>query len=162
MADETDTQEVADKAKEVRNDDPALLAQIMERRTVSGAGAFGGGEIVPRRRVTFDVDGAECCPGVFVDGEGRPVTFKLTLVSLTSAEEIKVTQGVMDPAQAVFATAKASIEALNGTRVQGDKLDFLWEALGPGGRQIVVTLYQQVGACSPAGMGKALASCLIR
>jgi hypothetical protein len=139
--------------------DPGLLDKVFDRATVSGAGALAhADEIVPRKRISFEVDGADCAPGMFVDEAGEPITFQLTLHSLTGAEEIKVTKGVSDPAEAVQMTAKASIEALNGSPVVGDKLEFLWEALAPSGRQLVLSMYQEIGALSPAGLGKALAS----
>lgn len=139
--------------------DPQLLERVFQKATVTGTGALAHSqEIVPRKRITFDVDGADCAPGMFVDDAGAPITFQLTLHSLTGAEEIKATQGVSDPAEAVQLIARSSIEALNGTPVVGDKLDFLWEAISPSGRQLVLSMYQEIGALSPAGLGKALAS----
>lgn len=141
-----------------RVDDPTLLERVFTKRSVEGPNALSHNEeIVPRARISFDVDGAECAPGMFVDDDG-PITFRLTLVSLTSAQEISITKGVSDPAEAVQLTAKASLEKLNGAPVLGDQVLFLWEALGPGGRQLVLTMYQEIGAISPAGLGKASAS----
>ena len=143
--------------------DAGLLERAFEKTTVQGPGALsGGGDIIPRKRITFDVDGADCAPGVFVGGDGDPLTFQLTLATLTSAQEIKATRGVTDPAEAVQLTAMASLEQLNGAPVLGDRVAWLWEVLGPGGRQLVLTMYGEIGAISPAGMGKAQSSCIIR
>jgi len=127
--------------------------------TTTGQGAFaGGGEIIKRRYITFDVDGAECAPDVFVDEGGGYVMFTLTLATLTAGEEVNVTREVVDPGEAAFKTVQASICRLNGAPVVGDESDFVWEALGPKGRQLAVAMYQEIGSLSSAMMGKALAS----
>ncbi len=136
---------------------PDLLDRVYEEATGGGGSLSSSKEIVPRKRITFEVDGADCAPGMFVDADGLPITFKLTLATLTAAQELKVTRGVQDPAEAVQLTAKACIDGLNGKPVVGEKLDFLWEALGAGGRQLVLLMYQEIGALTPAGLGKALA-----
>ncbi len=142
-----------------RVDDPGLLEKVFNRATVAGPGAMSHqGDIVPRKRISFDVDGSDCAPGMFVDGAGNYLTFRLGLASLTSGEEISVTKGVSDPAEAVQVTAKAALELLNGAPILGDQIDFVWEALGSGGRQLVLTMYQEIGAITPVGLGKALAS----
>jgi hypothetical protein len=139
--------------------DPTLLQRVYDRVTVEGEGAVkSGGPIVPLKRVTFDVDGAECAPGMFVDAHGNYITFRLTLSALTSAQELKCTKGITDPAAAAMSAAQASIAELNGAPVLGAQLDFLWEALGPGGRQLVLVMFQEVGSATPASMGKAQAS----
>lgn len=143
--------------------DAGLLQRSFDRLTISGSAAFGGDrDIIPRRRVEFTVNGDDCAPGVFVDAEGKGVDFTLGLVALSAAQEIKATEDVTDPAEAVMRTAKLSLEKLNGAPVLGEQLDWLWEALGPGGRQITITLYSRIGSASPGGLGKALGSSVIK
>jgi hypothetical protein len=142
--------------------DAALLQRVFDRLTLTDGAAFGGSrELIPRRRIEFTLNGADCAPGVFVDGDGD-VDFTLGLVALSAAQEIKATEDVLDPAEAVMRTAKLGIETLNGAPVLGDQVDFLWEALGPGGRQLVITLYQKIGSASPGALGKALGSSVIK
>lgn len=138
--------------------DPAFLERVYTRRTREGADALGSGEIVPRRRVRFIVDAGDCAPGVFVDDAGELVDFELTLEAPSAIQEVSITEGVKDPAEVVMRLACASMAELNGAPVVGAQRDFLWEALGPGGRQIVVTMYNEVGSASPSGLGKAKSS----
>ena len=107
------------------------------------------------KRITFPVSGEDCAPGMFVDATGAPLEFEITLAALSAAQEIKATRGVLDPTEAVQLMARSSIEKLNGAPVVGEQVEFLWEALGPGGRQLVIVMYQEVGSLSPANLGKA-------
>jgi hypothetical protein len=142
--------------------DAGLLERTFIRATKTGADAMsGGGEIVPRRYISFEVDGAHCSPGQFVTEAGDYYSFTLTLASLLSNEEIQVTRGVKDPAEAVQVTAKAAINKMNSAPLVGAQLDWFWEALGSHGRQLVLTMYQEIGALHPVGLGKALASSTI-
>lgn len=148
---------------EIQTRDAALLQRVFDRLTIAGPSAFGGNrELIPRRRIEFTVNGADCAPGVFVDGAGEPVDFTLGLVALSSVQEIKATEDVVDPAEAVFKTARLSLETLNGAPVLGEQIEFLWEALGPGGRQLVITLYGRIGSASPGALGKALGSSVLK
>lgn len=157
MSDEKDTPEIPPQK---RNDSPGLLATLVDQYSKEGTDVMQSGEIVPRKRISFDVDGADCSPGMFVDDKGDPILFRIGLVALTSAMEISVVKGITDPAQAAQLTAKSSIELVNGAPVlQGSDLDFLWESLGPGGRQLVFMMYTEIGGLSPTGLGKASASC---
>lgn len=143
--------------REKKDLSPTLLQRTFERVTVSGEGARDfTADLVPRKRITFEMDGSECAPGIFVDETGDPVTFTLTLASLTSGMESKVTRGVMDPSEASYLTVKASIEKLNGAPVLGDQLEFLWEALGAQGRQLVMQMYMHIGNVSPVAAKKAM------
>ena len=141
------------KPEQPSNFDPTLLENTFNRLTKQGPEALGpGGDLIPRKRITFEVDGAECAPGVF---EG---TFQITLASLTADQEISISRGVTDPAEVVQLTVKHSIERMNGAPVVGDQLNFLWEALGPGGRHLVSIMFQEIGSLNPAALGKAQAS----
>lgn len=135
--------------------DPRTLQQVFERTTKTGPGAMSGvgGDIIPRRRIEFVIVVSELAPGVFTED------IKITLAVLSAAMELKAVSGVADPAAAGWLTARASIELLNGAPIpEGDQMDFVWEALGPGGRQIVFMMYQEIGSLTPVGMGKARAS----
>lgn len=139
--------------------DAGLLERTFNRVTKTGADAMsGGGEIVPRKYISFEVDGAHCSPGQFVTEAGEYYSFTLTLASLLSGEEISVVRGVKDPAEAVQVAAKAALNKMNGAPIVGTQLDWFWEALGSHGRQLVLTMYQEIGALHPVGLGKALAS----
>ncbi len=136
--------------------DPTLLQRTFDRMTQTGASALSGnGEVVPRKRITFDVSDSDCAPGVFPEGS----RFRLTLAALTSGAELKALRGCTDPTEILYVQARASIEALNGAPVvDANQLDFLWEVLGSAGRQLVLAMYAQIGSVSPAGLGKALSS----
>lgn len=163
MSDETEAGAKApdkEAPKQPRNDDPGLVAAVFERTTRTNQDAFSArGEIVPRSRLRFDVDGEICAPGLFVGPDGQPYVFTVTLAALTSGQELAATRGVQDPAEAVHLLARASMEAVNGAPLAEDQREFFWEALGPGGRQLVITMYGQIGGLNPQSMGKALASC---
>ena len=134
--------------------DPRALQLAFDKTTRTGPDAMspGGGDIIPRRRLEFVIDASELAPDVFAGD------IKITLAALSSAMELKAVDGVTDAAAAGVLTSKASLELLNDAPIPLDQLDFVWEALGPGGRQIVMTMYQQIGALTPVGLGKAQAS----
>lgn len=144
-----------------RVDDPGLLEKAFNRSTQTGPGAMSSGEVIPRRRISFDIDGSDCAPKQFTNEAGEYVTFRMTLSTLMSGEEISATKGILDPAEAGLTMAKSTIEKINGAPCVGDQLDWTWEALGPKGRQLVITMYAQIGALDPVGMGKASASSTI-
>lgn len=136
-------------------EDPTLLQRVFDRATKTGAGALNPhGEVIPRKRITFEVRADDCSPGLFEAG----TSFKITLAALSSSVEVKALRGCQDPTEIVYMMARASIDKLNGAPVVGDQLDFLWEALGPAVRQLVVAMYQQIGSVSPVGLGKAFSS----
>lgn len=134
--------------------DPRALQLAFDKMTRTGQEAMSqaGGDIIPRRRLDFIIILDELSPDVFTED------IKITLMALSSAGELKAVDGVTDAAAAGVLTSKASLELLNDAPIPLDQLDFVWEALGPGGRQIVMTMYQQIGALTPVGLGKAQAS----
>lgn len=142
--------------------DPALLQRIYDRVTPTGRDAMDPGHVVvPRRRLTLELTGDMCAPGLFYDDDGvTPLRFTVTLEALSAAEELKAVRGCTDPTEVVHRTAKASIVALNGAPVIGTQLDFLWEALA-GARQVVLMAYGRVGSVTPNAAGKALDSSTI-
>ncbi len=151
----TDENEQTPPEKPEPTYDPRTLQLVFDKATRTGPDAMSGvgGEIIPRRRIDFVIDVSELAPGIFTED------IKITLAALSSAMELKAVNGITDPGGAGWMTAKASLELLNGAPIpEGDQMDFVWEALGPGGRQLVMTMYQEIGALTPVGMGKAQAS----
>lgn len=135
-----------------------LLDRLVARHMPSGAAALKPGEIIKRREVSFDLDGVECEPDMFVDENGDYITFRVTLRSLGSAQEIEAMRGVKDGTEAPLRMCKLALHAINGKPIERDRLDFFWEALGSGGRQMCFAAFQSLGAASEAAMGKYLTS----
>ncbi len=140
-----------------KNADRDLFDRVFERMTPTGPNAMrAGAELIRRRRLCFTVDGASCAPDVFVDDSGEYYDFELTVQSLSSKEEIESLNGITEPGQVPWALAKASLYAVNGKPLPRDdtKIDFLWEALGMQGRQVVMLAFNQLGSASAAALGK--------
>jgi len=134
-----------------------LMARLKTKHLPTGKDALKAGEIIKRRRVTFDVDGAQCEPGMFVNEAGDYVTFKITLESLNSAQEVAALRGIKDGAQAPMLMAKHTLVELNGKKLEEAERDFVWECLGMGGRQVCFAAFQlSLGAAAEAGLGKYL------
>ncbi len=150
------------QAPQERKFDPTVLQRAFDRTTQTGPDAMQGGEIIPRRRITFEFSSEICAPGIFDNPDGSYATLQMTLAGLTASMEVKVTKGLLDPLETVQMTAKASVEELNGAPVPPDQVEWLWEALGPGGRQLVLTMFQEIGSLTPAAMGKAQATSIVR
>ncbi len=131
--------------------DPEALAKLMERTMTAGAAAFAGGSLIPRSYVTFDVDADSCSPGMFAED------ISLTLESLTSGEEMKAVGSAQNGSDVMHLQAKASIYMVNGTKIDQNAREFLWEALGRA-RQVVILMYAEIGAAPPAALGKAQAT----
>lgn len=135
-----------------------LMDRLTARHMPSGQSALKSGEIIKRREVSFDLDGVECEPDMFVDEAGNYITFKITLRSLGSAQEIEAMRGIKDGTEAPLRMCKFALYAINDKPIEKDRLDFFWEALGSGGRQICFAAFQSLGAASEAAMGKYLMS----
>lgn len=144
--------------KELRNDDPALLDQLFERFTRTGRDALSSGTLLPCRTITFDVDGADCEPDVFVTSDGDYYVFSLTLKSLLPEEELKALDGVTNPSAAAMVLAKAMLWKLNGKIIPIARRDWLWQALGMRGRNSCFVAFQQIGGATSRSMGKLQAS----
>ena len=134
--------------------DAKLADRIFAKATKEGAGALGGKEIIRRKTRTFVLDGQSCSPDLFVDESGDYYDFEVTMRSLSSAEEIRALDGVNEPGAVPFALAKASLYAMNGQVLKGDRKDFFWEAFGMQGRQICLMAFQHIGSASGAALGK--------
>lgn len=132
---------------------PELLGRL-KKQHLQSAEALAGGEVIKRRKISFEIDGVDCEEGIFVNPDGDYVTFKITLRGLSSGEEIKAITGIRDGAQMPFMMSKASLYALNDKALSEADRDFLWEALGSAGRQLVHIAFQGLGAASDAALGK--------
>lgn len=131
-----------------------FFAAIYDARTRTGADAFSGGAILPRRRYRFELDTTESLPGVFVDAQGNPVILEVTVMSLTSAEELEALTGLRNPAEAQIRLARRSIEDVSGTLLDDQQRDFFWEAIGPAGRAVTTIAFARVGTPGPSTLGK--------
>lgn len=132
---------------QVRN--PNALAQAMARVVVENKLAK---PVLPRRLVTFLMDASACLPGLFEDD------FEITIGGLTAEMELEAAQAAKGQvATLAFHYARLSLVAVNGKALDKGKLEdeFLWQALGTGGRQIVAGMFAE--ACMPdeVAQGKA-------
>jgi len=134
---------------------PDLAQRIWDRVTQVGPGALTGGELIQRKQRSFILDGQAATPFFFWDTTtGEYVDVKITMRSLNSVEEAHALDGLTDPGQMPFLLAKAALHAINDTPIPRDRLDFFWEGLGMGGRQLAMMAFQEVGSASAAAVGK--------
>lgn len=147
-----ESETTAEKAQPPKRARGALRA-AMERNT--SGNSLGSVRGLPRRRVTFTIDKDACAPGVFDDD------LDVTLLSLNSDTELKAIRDCKgDPTSLAFLLARASIHAVNGEPLndaEGER-EWFWEALGNGGRTIVVSMFGQFGTADAESQGKALRS----
>lgn len=133
------------------NRDPQYFDQVFQSSTQRMS--EGGHRGLPRRCVSFVVDSAACEPGTF--GED----FEITLQSLNSAQELDAARNAgSDPITMGYNLAKAALHSVNGRALSKGKgeVDFLWEALGQGGRQIVANMFAEtLGTASAQKKAKA-------
>lgn len=133
---------------------PDFLSDLHSRMTTTLSGGSGPDEGMFRRFVDFEVDASICAPGVTSN-------FMLTLATLLSSQETDATRNAGgDAVKMGMQMAKSSIYAVNGVRVSkgSGHLDVLWEALGPGGRNLVVQMWGDLSAASEDAVGKAKAT----
>ncbi len=119
-----------------------------------GAAALSSAPILKRRRVSFLIDGSECEPDVFVTAAGDYIVFKITMQSLTSAEEIDALSGLKHAQMAPMLLARAAFKEVNDNPIPAAMRDFWWEALGMAGRQLCFLAFQSIGAASTGALGK--------
>lgn len=133
-----------------------FFAEVFERRTKTGKGAMGGGkELIPRREMTFVIDGACCSPDVFVDEEGEYLDLEIEMRSLSSAEEMRILKAnVKTPENIAKELAKATIRRVTGTKLTDETRLWFWEALGQAGRSLIYLAYNQIAAPTDAALGK--------
>lgn len=130
--------------------DPGALRRAMAKTTVENRFAK---PIIPRRQVTFLVDASVCAPGIFDED------FELTISSLTSAMELEAAQRAKgEIASLAFHYARLSLLAVNGRQLDTANMegDWLWEALGTAGRQLVAGMFAQFAMPDGDAQGKAV------
>lgn len=140
----------------------SVLTSAFEQWTATGASALAPGDRFPRARVEFEMDTGECCPGVFTAPDGTAATLRVTLMALTTAQEVQATRGITDAMAIVHAWARTSIAMVDGERLSADQAEWFWESIGQRGRQLIEAMYQNIGTISPAAVGKAQASARIQ
>jgi len=135
-----------------------LVDRLQARHLPKGRDALNAGEIVKRRKTSFDIDGVNCEPDMFVDDEGNYITFRVTLRSLNSAQEIESLRGIRDGTMAPFAMCRYALYAINDKVLNDNQRDFYWECLGTVGRQICLAGFNSLGAASEGAMGQLLST----
>lgn len=138
--------------------DTNLVDRLRARHMPSGRSALDAGEIIKRRKVTFELDGVECEPDMFVNESGEYISFSVTLRSLTSAQEIEAMRGAKDGAMAPMLLCRQSLFAINEKPLSTTDRDFFWECFGASGRQICLMAFESLGAASRAALGKFLST----
>lgn len=136
------------------NTDPQLLDKLFERMTRSNAQALADRPLFYARTLTFTVSGADCAPGVFVDAEGLPFDFKVTMKALNSEEEIKALSSAPPGHGVPLHLTKTMLYQVNGTVIRADQREFFWEALGMQNRALCYQAYMQLSGPSVAALGK--------
>lgn len=148
----------AGEVEVVREDVPptrvkgALKAAM--RRNTSG-NTLGSVRGLPRRKITFTVSKDICAPDVF------EADFDLTLIAPSSEDELRCARSTQGNASEFgMLLARNSLFAVNGELVDHANLEheWLWEALGNGGRNVVVGMFGQYCTADAASQGKALKS----
>ena len=130
------------------------LDAVMDNMLPKDGKALKSGPIFEREELTFRMSSDTCVPGVFSGSSGEVVEFKLTVVALTQQEEIEATRTVKTPTDLPFKLAKKSLYKFQGKVLTDKKRDFLFEALGPKGRQVVLAGYSEINAPGDEAMGK--------
>lgn len=136
------------------NQDPDLLNKLFQRFTATNAAALADRPLFMVRTLTFTVSGEECSPGIFVDDDGLPFDFTLTLKAMSSEEEIKALTDAPPGHAATMHLTKRMLHKVNGSRFPEAQRDFLWEALGMRVRALCFQAYLQLSGPSSAAVGK--------
>ncbi len=116
---------------------PTLFNEIFDANTVSGPDAMKGGEMFKRKRVTFPVPRDLCTVDFGED-------FELTLQEVSAEDEMEAASKSTSSTgtDITMSLAKASLNGINGAPIPASRKDWLWEALGMGGRMLVVIGFQ--------------------
>jgi len=149
------------KSEDIAADAPSVpqarskgfLRSSINRNT--GTNTLGRQAGIPQRRVTFLVDRDACCPGVFAQD------FELTLRGTTAEMELMAAKGARGDAVAMtMALARSALCEVNGEPIDTGNLEheWLWEALGTGGRNMVLGIFAQYCTADEASQGKAMRS----
>lgn len=136
------------------NTDPQLLDKLFQKITTLNSRALADRPLFYSRTVTFTVSGAECSPGVFVDEEGLPFDFKLTMKAMSSEDEAKALASAPPGHGTPFYLTKMMLFQINGTIIRPEQRDFVWESLGMQNRALCFQGYLQLSGPSAAALGK--------
>jgi len=110
---------------------------------------------LPNRTATFIFDHTICKPGAFDED------FTLTLRALSPADEIKAAQIAKGDTYATVVTmARLALHAVNGFEIDRGQLEDeqLWNDLDQAGRNLVISMWTEVGTSGSEAVGKARAS----
>lgn len=142
------------------SDNKRAAATFMDElfgRLPKGMDALSGKatQLIKPREVTFLFDGSAGAPDIFMDEDGNYLDVKLTIRSLSSAEEIEALGTIGGNALAApLALAKRALYAVEDKAIRPEQRELIWEALGSMGRQLVLLAFQNLGGASDAAMGK--------
>lgn len=128
-----------------------FLKAAYQAATVGIDGKSGGtSRRLPRRTLTFTVDASTCSPGLFSED------FELTLRATSTAEEEAVgAQCRETPERAGKLIAIKMLFAVNGEPIEPGQDEWLWEALGPSGRMLVMGKINELTRPTEEARGKA-------
>lgn len=145
MSDENDPNKPPEKP--VRRKGFLKAAFVQATTALSGT---GGARALPRRTLTFTVDAGTCLPGLFADD------FELTLRATTSAEEETIGAACRNaPEKAGKMLARKMLFAVNDEPIEPGQDEWLWEALGPSGRMLVMKKVGELTRPTEDAEGKA-------
>jgi hypothetical protein len=133
--------------------DPGFLSRAFEQATTQASVAGMNKPSPMQRFASFVMDHTECV------SENLDRDFELTLATLNATTELRAARAAQgDPASMAYELAKQSMYAVDGARLGEAQRQWLWEALGPKGRALVVQMFQTIGAPDDNSQGKALAT----
>lgn len=123
-------------------------------RMPTGPDALKPVQLIKQRVVSFVFDGSLGAPGIFCDDLGNYLDVEIWCRSLSTVDELEALQGVSSEIAAPYALAKKGLFAIEGTPIHPEMVDFIWEAIGPVGRQLVIMASQTLGNVSQSALGK--------
>lgn len=129
------------------------LKAVFEENTATASEGIGKRREMPRSTVELTVDHLICAPGIFAED------FELKLRASTAAIEQNIAKAHKnDPVGYQNALARASLYQFNGVNITPGQDEWLWEALGPAGRNLAMVAWQQLVVPSDEAQGKAKGS----
>lgn len=141
---------------------PGDMMDQLVARLPTGAEAIKASQLIKRRTVSFIFDGSAGAPGIFMDAEGNYLDVELWCQSLSTTDELDALEGVTQQIAAPYALAKHCLFAVEGKPIPPDMKEFIWEAIGPVGRQLCIMAMQSLGNVSESAMGKYQSSFTVR
>lgn len=130
------------------------IEDVMDRVLPKDGKALRAGPIFEPQTLKFGMSSNTCNPGFFEGPSGEETEFKLTVVALSHQQEIEATRSVKAPTDLPFALAKRSLIKFNDKKLTDKRRDFLWEAVGPKGRQVILTGYTEINSAGDEALGK--------